>query len=295
MRGRTRQAAAVGAAAFVLAGTSAFAAPAPAAAASAQTITASCGQTVTAHPGDVIKSPLGLQTVTDGLTSIIGGLLSGLCQITVKVVDTVVAPIPVVGAPVAGAVDSTVAGTTNGLTSAVQSATSGLTGKQQQPAPQTGGAAQSGPGGGTGGAQQATPGGTGAATVGIPAATSQVLSDPGYRLPSFSGFGSVPGYAPMRDYSDIPYALAGLWSPAPGLRYGGEIPGYAPSIGSLGQGAPQGGDQRSVQNAGRAEALPGQGSGGGTPVELPVLAAVLALAGVSAGLVRAWVLRGATA
>ncbi|TVT28539.1 hypothetical protein FNH05_30200 [Amycolatopsis rhizosphaerae] len=289
----------MGAAAFVLAGTTAFAAPTPAAAASAATITASCGQTVTAHPGDVIKSPLGLQTVTDGLTSIIGGLLSGLCQITVKVVDTVVAPIPVVGAPIAGAVDSTVAGTTNGLTSAVQSATSGLTGKQQQqPAPQTGGAAQSGPGSGTGGAQQATPGGTGAAAASIPAATSQVLSDPGYRLlsfGSFGSFGSVPGYAPMRDYSDIPYALAGLWSPAPGLRYGGEIPGYAPSIGALGQGAPQGGDQRSVQNAGRAEALPGQGTDGGTPVELPVLAAVLALAGVSAGLVRAWVLRGATA
>jgi hypothetical protein len=47
-----------------------------------------------------------------------------------------------------------------------------------------------------------------------------------------------------------------------------------------------------VQNAGRAEALPIGGSSAGD-VGLPMLLAVLALSGVSAGLARTWVLRRA--
>ncbi|HVV14041.1 hypothetical protein [Amycolatopsis sp.] len=282
MQGRTRKAAAVGATAFVLAGSAVLAAPGTA---SAATVDAKCGDTVTVHPGDVISTPLGLKTVTDGLTSIVGGLLTGLCKITVNVVDTVVAPVPVVGAPVAGAVDNTVTGTTNGLSGAVQKATGG---KQEQPAPQNppsnGGSPQTGPsGGGNGNANAGAP-----AT--IPGATSPVLGgDPSTfdLLP----FGSS-GYAPMRDYSDIPYALAGLWAPSPGVRYGGQIPGYAPEVGALGQSSNQG--NSGVQNAGQAEALPGGNGGTAGPLGLPMLIAVLSLSGVSAALVRTWVLRGAT-
>ncbi|GAB2979320.1 hypothetical protein LWP59_40025 [Amycolatopsis acidiphila] len=288
MQGRTRKVAAVGAAAFVLAGSAVLATPGTAGA--AETITAKCGDTVTAHPGDTIKSPLGLQTVTDGLTSIVGGLLSGLCKITVNVVDTVVAPVPVVGPPAAGAIDKTVAGATNGTTSAIQGAAGRPAGGNQQPAqqnPPSGGSAQSGPG--------SSPGNQGA-NLGnlIPGSSSPVLGggDPG--MFSLLPFGST-GYAPMRDYSNIPYALAGLFAPSPGVRYGGQIPGYAPEVGALGDdGSSQQG--KGVQNAGQAEALPSDG-GTGLPgdVGLPMLIAVLALSGVSAALVRTWVLRGGSA
>jgi hypothetical protein len=289
MQGRTRKVAAVGAAAFVLAGSAVLATPGTAGA--AETITANCGDTVTAHPGDTIKSPLGLQTVTDGLTSIVGGLLSGLCKITVNVVDTVVAPVPVVGPPAAGSLDNTVAGATNGTTSLVQGAAGTLSGgKQQPPAPQnppSGGSSQSGPGGGSTGNQGANLGNL------IPGSSSPVLGGGDPAMFNMLPLGSS-GYAPMRDYSDIPYALAGLFAPSPGVRYGGQIPGYAPEVGALGDGSSQQG--KNVQNAGQAEALPGGGTGGGLPgdVGLPMLIAVLALSGVSAALVRTWVLRGAT-
>ncbi|OXM74669.1 MULTISPECIES: hypothetical protein [Amycolatopsis] len=285
MQGRTRRTAAAGAAAFVLAGSAALALPATA---SAETHTAQCGDTVTAKPGDVIKTPLGLKTVTDGLTSIVGGLLGGLCQITVKVVDTVVEPLPVVGAPAASAVNGAVAGTTNGLTSTVDQAGRALGGggasrPQPQNPPGTGGHPQTPPGG--------TPGRTeGVAPAAIPGSTSPVLAgDPSTfnLLP----FGSGSAYAPMRNYAGLPFAVSALWAPSPGLKYGGQIPGYAPQYGALGQPAQSG---EPVQNAGQAEALPG-GSGGGGNVALPMLIAVVALSGVSAGLVRAWVLRGATA
>ncbi|GHF11120.1 hypothetical protein GCM10017786_51030 [Amycolatopsis deserti] len=285
MQGRTRRTAAAGAAAFVLAGSAALALPATA---SAETLTAQCGDTVTAKPGDVIKTPLGLKTVTDGLTSIVGGLLGGLCQITVKVVDTVVEPLPAVGAPAASAVNGAVTGTTNGLTSTVDQAGRALSGggaaqPQPQNPPSSGGNQQTPPG--------STPGRTGGvAPAAIPGSTSPVLGgDPATF--SLLPFGSGSAYAPMRNYAGLPFAVSALWAPSPGLKYGGQIPGYAPQYGALGQPAQSG---QSVQNAGRAEALP-SGSGGGGNVALPMLIAVVALSGVSAGLVRAWVLRGATA
>jgi hypothetical protein len=202
-------------------------------------------------------------------------------------VDTAVAPVPVAGAPVAGAVDDTVADATNGLTTTVQGAAGALSGKQQ-PSPQRppdGGSPQTGPSGGTPGNQ------SGGAPAGIPAPTSPVLGG------APATFDLLPAYAPMRDYSNIPYALAGLFAPSPGLRYGGQIPGYAPQLGTLDPGPKPGAEEQQakpVQNAGQAEAMPGDRSGRRVPTGLPMLIAVLALSGVSAALVRAWVLRGAT-
>lgn len=285
MQGRTRRTAAAGAAAFVLAGSAALALPGTA---SAETISAACGDTVTAKPGDVIKTPLGLQTVTDGLTSITGGLLGGLCQITVKIVDTAVAPLPGAGPTAAGAVNGAVAGTTNSLTSTVNQAGQTLGGgSAAQPRP------QNPPGGGT---EQSPPGTTpgqaagGAPAAVIPGATSPVLADDPSTF-NLLPFGSGGAYAPMRDYSGLPFAVSALWAPSPGLRYGGQIPGYAPQYGALDRPAKS---SPAVQNAGQAEALP-SGSDRGSNVALPMLIAVVALSGVSAGLVRSWVLRGATA
>jgi hypothetical protein len=260
--------------------------------ASADTVQAKCGDTVTVKPGDVISTPFGLKTVTDGLTSLVGGLLGGLCKVTVKIVDTVVAPVPVVGGPAAGALDNTVAGATNGITKATGDTGRALTGGGQ-PAPQqpggTGGNPQQPPAqGGTGGAPQ---GGTPAGTTPIPEANSPLL--PGFSsTPVFGGFPFTlgTGYAPMRDYSGIPFATAGLFTPSPAIRYGSQIPGYAPQYGLTGPvDAPDG--NSGIQTAGQAEALPSATDGFTNGSNLPMLIAVLALSGASAGLVRTWVLR----
>jgi hypothetical protein len=255
--------------------------------ASAETKTVPCGSTVTAKPGDRIVGttllglPLDLGLVSDG----IGQLLNGLCTVTVNVVNTVVTPVPGVGAPVAGAVGGAVSGATNGLAGAENQAAgalSGSTGRQpgpQQPAPGSSGNPPS-PG---------APRDESAGSPLIPKPNSPVLGGMA-AAPNFGGlpFGFTTGYAPMRDYSNIPMVNAGLYSPSPGVRYGGQIPGYAPQFGILGQDSAKSGNA-GTQNAGRAEALPGGGVSDG--VGLPVLIAVLALSGVSAGLVRTWVLR----
>ncbi|WP_326567316.1 hypothetical protein VSH64_36580 [Amycolatopsis rhabdoformis] len=98
------------------------------------------------------------------------------------------------------------------------------------------------------------------------------------------------GTAPQRDYNGIPTATPGT-AVAPGVRYpaNGTLPGSAvPETGGQDPQS-QGPD---VRNAGNAEAL--ATSGGASDVQLPMLLAVIVLAGVTAGLVRTWVLRRAS-
>lgn len=282
MRDRTRRATAVGATAFVLAGSAVLGMPGTA---SADTVTARCGDTVTVKPGDLIKTPFGIKTVTD----LLGGVLDALCKITVKVVDTAVAPLPVVGAPAASAINQGV----EGVTSGAQQGLSAVSGGSKQGSPQGGtggGNPQQNPPaqGGTGGAPQ---GGTPAGTTPIPDANSPLL--PGFSSsPVFGGFpfSIGTGYAPMRDYSGIPFATAGLFTPSPAIRYGSQIPGYAPQYGLTGPDQAAAGNS-GIQTAGQAEALPSASDGFTDGSNLPLLIAVLALSGVSAGLVRTWVLR----
>ncbi|WP_410562955.1 hypothetical protein [Amycolatopsis sp. cmx-4-61] len=266
--------------------------------ASADTKTVPCGSTVSAAPGDHIQgSLLGLPLIDLGivtqattvLTATVGGLLKTVCSVTVKVVDTVVAPLPGVGAPAASAINQGVQGVTSGAQQGLRSLSGG-----GQPAPQqpggTGGSPQQPPAqGGTGGAPQQ--GGTPAGTTPIPDANSPLL--PGFSsTPVFGGFPFTlgTGYAPMRDYSGIPFATAGLFTPSPAIRYGSQIPGYAPQYGLTGpDGAADG--NPGVQTAGQAEALPSASDGFTNGSNLPLLLAVLALSGVSAGLVRTWVIR----
>ncbi|MEV6874865.1 hypothetical protein [Amycolatopsis sp. NPDC051128] len=294
MRDRTRRATAAGAAAFVLAGSAVLGMPGTA---SAETKTVPCGSTVDAKPGDTIKAttpllglPITLGVVTEGttvLTGTINALLGTLCKVTVNVVNTVVSPVPVVGAPAAGAINQGVQGVTSGAQQGLSALSGG--GRQQSPQPGTGGNPQQPPAqGGTGGAPQ---GGTPAGTTPIPEANSPLL--PGFASsPVFGGFPFTlgMGYAPMRDYSGIPFATAGLFTPSPALRYGSQIPGYAPQYGLTGPAGTEAGSS-SVQTAGQAEALPSASDGFTNGSNLPLLIAVLALSGVSAGLVRTWVLR----
>ncbi|MDT8910497.1 hypothetical protein [Amycolatopsis sp. PS_44_ISF1] len=294
MQHRTRKATAVGAAAFVLAGSAVFATPGTA---SADTVNARCGDTVTVKPGDVVSTPFGLQTVTDGLTSLVGGLLGGLCQITVKVVDTVVAPVPVVGAPAASAVDQAVQGTTNGISKTTGDLGHALGGGQparQDPGP--GGSPQQPPNTGPGAPQGGAPAGQspipGVNSPLLPSSAGGGAGPLASMIPNFAGlpFGYSTGYAPMRDYSNIPMAMAGLFTPSPALRYGSQIPGYQPQYGLSSPAGPASGNA-GVQNAGQAEALPTDGGNHTNGLDWPMLVAVLALSGVSAGLVRTWVLR----
>jgi hypothetical protein len=265
--------------------------------ASAETKTVPCGSTVTAKPGDHIQgSILGLPAIDLGivgqattvLTSVVGGLLNTVCKVTVTVVNTVVSPVPVVGAPLASAVNQGADGLNSAATGGLNTINGG--GKQQSPQPGTGGNPQQPPAqGGTGGAPQ---GGTPAGTTPIPEANSPLL--PGFSSsPVFGGFPfSVgTGYAPMRDYSGIPFATAGLFTPSPAIRYGSQIPGYAPQYGLTGPDQNAAAGNSGIQTAGQAEALPSASDGFTDGSNLPLLIAVLALSGVSAGLVRTWVLR----
>ncbi|MDT7724672.1 MAG: hypothetical protein QOI21_1248 [Actinomycetota bacterium] len=292
MQGRIRRATAIGAATFALAGSAALAMPGTASA--AETKTVPCGSTVEANPGDTIHGTLlglplidlGVVTVSKTLTATVNALLGTVCQVTVTVVNTVVAPIPVVGAPAADALNNGVAGVTNGVSGGIDATQRALSGNPP---------AQQQPGGAPGnpqspGSPNAPAGGNPAGVTPIPDSNSPVLAG-GFTAPNFSGLPfTFTGYAPMRDYSTIPMVNAGLYSPSPGLRYGGQVPGYAPEFGILGQAAqqPLGGG---VQNAGQAEALPGTGGGMVDGAGLPLLIAVLSLSAVSAVLVRTWVLR----
>ncbi|QRP46116.1 hypothetical protein [Amycolatopsis sp. FDAARGOS 1241] len=297
MQHRTRRATAVGAAAFVLAGSAVLAAPGTA---SADTLTAPCGSTITAKPGDRVKGttpllglPLDLGVVGQAsgvLTGTVNALLGTVCKVTVNVVNTAVAPVPVVGAPAAGALNNTVSGATGTLQQGVDTTQRALAGGS--PARQNPGSPQQPPSDGTGAPQGGTPSGQ----TPIPDSNSPLLPGAGGGGPFaslFPGFSNLPfstGYAPMRDYGDIPMAMAGLFSPSPALRYGSQIPGYAPQYGISNPGQASAGNP-SVQNAGEAQALPSSGDDHSNGLDWPVLVAVLALSGVSAGLVRTWVLR----
>jgi hypothetical protein len=109
---------------------------------------------------------------------------------------------------------------------------------------------------------------------------------PGSLLPGSNGS------APQRDYSGIPTASIPSFAVPPGVRYpaSGAVPGQpSPEYGLPSDGGATE-QQADIRNAGNADALaaPDSSTGG---VQLPMLLAVMALAGVTAALVRTWVLR----
>ncbi|MEU0464225.1 hypothetical protein ABZ215_09495 [Amycolatopsis sp. NPDC006131] len=125
--------------------------------------------------------------------------------------------------------------------------------------------------------------GTTAPAPGTPAATT---------VPGISGTGSAT--APPRNYGNIPAAVPGVAGVAvpPSALYpsSATLPDQAlPQVGVLGGQSTSAGDQADVRNAGNASAIGGEPASGN--VQLPMLLAVVALAGVSAALVRTWVLR----
>lgn len=245
-------------------------------AAAADTVTTTCGSSVTGDVGDTVVAktllgPVNLGTIGTGTQTLTKTLTSGLTNLVCSVTAT--------GKAVTSPVNDLVEQATQAaepVTKPVQDAVGGLLPGGGEPS--EGG----GPGeeGGGPGEEGGGPGGDGNGNE-TPPPSDRALGE-------ISSYPYNFGYAPMRDYSTIPYANAGLFSPAPGLRYGG-IPGYSPDFGILGQAA----EQDQVQNAGSASQLPSHSGGSLGDVGLPGLLGVLALAGASAGLVRTWVLRRA--
>jgi hypothetical protein len=111
------------------------------------------------------------------------------------------------------------------------------------------------------------------------------------KLPGSVAFpGASTGYAAPRDYNNIPAATPGIAVP-PGARYPtSAVPGQSPEFGLLGQAQDGTTGQADVRDAGQADAL-GPDTNATEAVQLPMLLAVVALAGVTAALVRTWVLR----
>jgi hypothetical protein len=192
--------------------------------------------------------------------------LTSMCGVTVKGVNAAAAPVQDGAAAVADASQQAVGGLTPG-------GSPGPGGPDPGTIPGQPGSGGPGNGGQVDGGM---PGPNQPPVGGFPANAGVPLYSAGWNF----------GRSPMADYSSIPFARAGLFAPSPGVRYGGAVPGYAPQFGILGAE----GDADGVQAAGHAEAL---GAPSGRKIALPVLLAVFALSGVTAALVRSWVLRRA--
>ncbi|GAA1250401.1 hypothetical protein GCM10009676_41350 [Prauserella halophila] len=177
----------------------------------------------------------------------------------------------------------------------------------------------SGSGNGAGGDSEADHGASGTREPNSPvvAAPGSGSSSGGAGGPS--AMAAPAAVSPQLRYAGIPVAQGADFDTAPGLRYGGQIPGYNPEFGVL--GSPDGSGNTTdgaERNAGNSEAVPDRqaaaparenadlrtageaaslpsaaGDNEGGP-SMPLLLAVLALASVSAGLVRTWVLRRAS-
>lgn len=271
-----RKTAAAGTAMFLIIGSSALMFPGTAV---ADTKSTNCGGSVEAQVGDTIlgnTSVLGLDLGLVNLgtvekSGVLSKTVSGLlCEVTVTVTQAVdevsqgaadaTKDTPLGGA--VGSVNDGVQGGTNDLREAAGATPPADDGSQ--------------PGDGSSGSDPSN---------GDPA--GPVVPPPNY--PAWGG--SVPGFAynfggfsPMQAFDG--FGAGSLFDTAPGLRYGAGFGDYAPEFGMLGDGGAVSGNP--IRNAGQAQALPPLSDSG---IGLPMLLAVLALAGASAGLVRTWVLR----
>ncbi|SDK57806.1 hypothetical protein SAMN04488074_106114 [Lentzea albidocapillata subsp. violacea] len=223
--------------------------PMPIGAVQVGTTTISGGTIANAVMAEVNKIPL-LGPILGTLDKTVRTTLTQGCQVTVVGVNKVVAPVQDGAKAVADASQQAVG--------AIPGAPK-PPGQQPQPQPGTNPGTQPG-------TQPGVPG------VGAGAPSNRDFS----LYPIGSNFGRVPLFS----YGSLPFAMPGLYSPSPGVRYGSQVPRASSGTGVEGD---------SVQAAGRATALPRLSGPGG--VGAPVLVAVLMLALVTGALVRTWALR----
>jgi hypothetical protein len=224
------------------------------------------GQIANAVVGQLQKIPL-LGPIIAAVSKGVQNTLAGICGVTVQAANTVAAQAQDNSAALAE--------------KANEAARSVMPGAGKPGAPKPGTPPKPGPGGSQGGVNGSNP---------PPAAQFPVVDGPFPSAPPINSWNWNTGRSPMTDYSTIPFAQAGLYAPSPAVRYGGGVPGYSPQFGILGVDNPP---NDGVQAAGHAEAI------GGVPdrpdIDISVLIAVLVLSGVTAALVRTWVLRKAAA
>ncbi|WP_329788447.1 hypothetical protein V1227_28430 [Lentzea sp. DG1S-22] len=224
--------------------------PIPIGAVQAGTTTIGGGTIANAVMVEVAKIPL-LGPILGTLDQTVRATLTSGCKVTVTGVNQVAAPIQDGSRAVA---------------EASRQAVGAVPGAPKPPAGQ--------PRPGTPPGQPGTQPGT---QPGVPGTGAGAPSNRDFSLyPVGANFGRVPLFS----YGSLPFAMPGLYSPSPGVRYGSQVPRASSGNGIEGD---------SVQAAGRATALPRLGGPGG--VGAPVLVAVLMLALVTGALVRTWALR----
>ncbi|GHH35695.1 hypothetical protein [Lentzea cavernae] len=224
--------------------------PIPIGAVQVGTTTITGGTIANAVMAEVGKIPL-LGPILGTLDKTVRSTLTSGCGVTVVAVNQVAAPVQ---------------DTSKDLADASQQAVGAIPGAPKPPAQQ--------PQPGTPPGQPGTQPGT---QPGVPGVGAGAPSNRDFSLyPIGSNFGRVPLFS----YGSLPFAMPGLYSPSPGVRYGSQVPRASNGTGVEGD---------SVQAAGRATALPRLSGPGG--VGAPVLVAVLMLALVTGALVRTWVLR----
>ncbi|MFD4671894.1 hypothetical protein ACFWNN_19325 [Lentzea sp. NPDC058450] len=223
--------------------------PMPIGAVQVGTTTISGATIANAVMAEVNKIPL-LGPILGQLDKSVRQTLTSGCQVVVTGVNQVAAPIQ----------DGSKA-----IADQSQALTPQLPGQPKPPGQQ--------PPGGQPGTQPQQPG----TQPGVPGVGAGAPSNRDFSLyPIGSNFGRVPLFS----YGSLPFAMPGLYSPSPGVRYGSQVPRASNGVGVAGD---------SIQAAGRATALPRLSGPGG--VGAPVLVAVLMLALVTGALVRTWVLR----
>ncbi|MCX2731334.1 hypothetical protein OOZ19_13895 [Saccharopolyspora sp. NFXS83] len=132
---------------------------------------------------------------------------------------------------------------------------------------------------------------------GQPTAPGVQPTAPGSAVPSVPGYGTgAPVVVVPPSYASGAPGMPGALPPWAQAQFGA-VPGFTPYVGDLREQAAarereraEHAAQEEVRAAGKAEALP---MGQGNRVALPVLIAAISLAGVTAALVRTWVLRRA--
>ena len=223
--------------------------PMPIGAVQVGTTTISGGTIANAVMVEVNKIPL-LGPILGTLDKTVRATLTQGCQVTVVGVNQAVAPVQDGAKAVADASQQAVG--------AIPGAPK-PPGQQPQPQPGT------------------NPGTQPGTQPGVPGVGAGAPSNRDFALyPIGSNFGRVPLFS----YGSLPFAMPGLYSPSPGVRYGSQVPRASNGTGVEGD---------SVLAAGRATALPRLSGPGG--VGAPVLVAVLMLALVTGALVRTWALR----
>lgn len=226
------------------------------------------------------NGPLG--GLLGGLSSTVTKVLDQGCTVTAKAVNTAAAPVQKATKPVTDAATPVTKPLVEGVGRVVSPK------KSPSPEPQSPGHKPS-PGNPPSSSHHPGSGAT-------PPAGTQLPTGVPAGVPLYGQLGDYGGLttAPSSLYGSLPGAAPAGFTPAPNSKYGLNAPGYAPTFGKLGGPPQQGSD--GVRQAGSAEALPGGPQGNPlNNIGLPLLIGVVAISGVTAGLVRAWMLRKTTA